>query len=113
MTKRFRRSKDSYSSVTPMLSHDHGRLYDKEFLYRLFHEHSDRNGVLLLTQQELAKEADIPYQQVCTVMKEFIEAGYMSKAGQNRSTRKFSVLYHPDDVDWEAYLDWLVPPRKE
>lgn len=96
-----------------MLSHSGGRLYDKEFLYRMFHEHSDRNGVLLFSQQEFAEKADIPYQQVNNVMKEFIQAGFMSKSGKNRSTRKFRVLYHPDDLDWDAFYDFIVPPRKE
>ena len=97
----------SFSSVTPMVSNSKSRMYDKEFLYRMFHDHSDRNGVLLLTQQDLAAEADIPYQKVNAIINEFIEAGFMAKSGKNRSTRKFRVLYHPDDCDWDAFYDYI------
>lgn len=100
------------SKIVPMVvvgGHADNVTYDRKFLYKALHERSDRLGFLIPTQQEFAADVDIPYQTLSIYIDDFVRAGFMKKSGRNPALRKFRVVYHPDDCDWDAFYDFLNP----
>lgn len=103
---------DTRSSVIPMVMIE-GRSdrlsYDREAIFNVIHEKTDRLGFLIPNQREIAADVDISYQLMNQYFDEFIKAGFMKKSGRNRALRKFRVVYHPDDCDWDAFYDFIYP----
>jgi DNA-binding IclR family transcriptional regulator len=76
-------------------------MHDREHIYRkIWENHVNRHGVMLITQQQLAKELGIPYQRVSVIMSEFKQIGYVKKSGSSFQFRD------PNRLSWgEEFSD--------
>ena len=69
-------------------------MHDREQIYRSLWERTNRNGILLKTQTEVAKEIGIPYQKLSQIITEFIQDGRVRKY-----KHKFQFM-DPDLFEW-------------
>ena len=79
-------------------------MHDREQVYRRVWEHTDRRGMVLKSQGEMADILGIPYQRLSVIYTEFQEQGLMRKY-----RHKFQALRSPDSVDWKKRLDSSSP----
>lgn len=70
-------------------------MHDRETLFRkIWENYTDRYGMVTLTQQELAKKLEMPYQRLSLIFSEYEALGRLVK-----SHRRFQ-LKDPDKFDW-------------
>lgn len=85
------------------------RTYDPRQLYQYLFDNSDRYGIIVYTQKELADAIRVQRETINYIIKDFIEMGFMEKIG--RST--FKVLIKPEDIEWtEEVYNRLSELRK-
>lgn len=76
-------------------------MHNREQIYRtIWDNHVNRHGILQVTQQQLSKELNIPYQRVSIILSEFQRIGYVKKSGSSFQFRD------PSKVPWgEEFSD--------
>lgn len=73
-------------------------MYDRETLYRFLYDNLDVNGIVGISQGEVAKHIGVSYQQLSGIMREFIDMGLIDKNGH-----KFLLVYEPDKIPWGKF----------
>lgn len=80
--------------------------FSRKDIMEYFHEHSDRNGKVLITQYAAAMDMGIDYKTVSRAVRELVHVGYMTSYGGNR--KGMHILHHPDDCDFGPEFDRIV-----
>lgn len=73
---------------------------NREIIYRCLWGCTNRDGQIIVSQQDLSKVLNISYQKLSQLFTEFTDLGMFRKDGWT-----FTVLYHPDKIPWERYED--------
>ena len=71
-------------------------MHDRKHIYARLWEHTDRLGMIKLSQLQMADELGIPYQRLSIIYTEFQKAGYI------KIYRHKFQMRNPDDIDWKA-----------
>lgn len=69
--------------------------HSREDLYRFLWEKRDYQGVVTMSQGEIAEEFGISYQRLSIAMSEFIGMNMIHKY-----RHRFTLLYEPDIIPW-------------
>lgn len=70
-------------------------MHDRETIYRLLWQFTDRNGMLIKKQTEIADEIGIPYQKISEILAEFVLTGRARKY-----KHKFQLMGEPSSFKW-------------
>ena len=85
------------------------RTYDPRQLYQYIFDNSDRYGIIVYTQKELAEAIRIQRETMNYFFKDFIEMGMIEKVNKNT----FKVLVDPNEFEWtEEVYNRLSELRK-
>ena len=85
------------------------RAYDPEQVYRYLFDNSDRYGIIIYTQKDLAEAIKIQRETLNYFYQDFLAIGLLEKV----SRAKFKVMVHPDEFEWtDEVYDTLSRLRK-
>jgi CRP-like cAMP-binding protein len=70
-------------------------MHNREKIYGLLWEETDRMGMLKMNQQEMAAKIGIPYQRLSLIYSEFQQRGLMRKY-----RHKFQLMKAPEEISW-------------
>jgi hypothetical protein len=76
------------------------RTYDPKQIYQYLFDNTDRYGIIIYTQAELAEAIKIRYETMNYIISDFISVGFIEKV--NKKT--FRILQHPDKIEWTEEL---------